>query len=654
MLAKLAARNVKRQVGNYLIYFITVSLTVALMFAINNVIFEKTMLTFMTDIKEFRIGLIVFSVIISLIVAFVLGYATSFMLKLRKREFGTYLTLGMTRKNVLCMFLLESLILCAVSLVTGLLLGLGLFQAIMAIVTNILGLEYVAAEYSLQGFLMTVGLTLAVFALSSVTSAIYLRRVDIYSLLHADKKSERKVRLPALWFATAAASLVVIIVSFLIFGNTMANSLTGGNISPFSALFSPIAIAVCIILFHIALSKSLFYMLLRSEKFKSKGANTFTLRTLSAKMSANSVMMGALAFLIAFSVIGANVSFAMQAFNKASLDRDYPFDATAEAEINNADAIPLDRAESIIADFVEIQSITSYTLYNSTDRAIYEQTPYKELSTYYPHDILISESDYDGLIGLRGSAPVDLKGGFAVAVDPGNIDDFAKYDFSQVVLRFGDLSLEFTGLIEMPMRFGQFFAAVVPDVAVNGLDAAYDCRAYMFKSGVKFDPAALRDALSYETRYSEMSDYVFLQTDFNIRAYAEQQLNAQSAVFIIAALYIAFTFVFMAMAILALKTLSDLEENKRRFDILFKIGASVAERRKALFRQTFAFFFVPFALPLLLSVPVGILCSNTMVTAGFAATGTAIASAGVALVITAVYALYFTATYLLAKRAVIG
>ena len=43
-MTKLAARNVKRQIGNYLIYFITVSLTVALMFAINNVIFEEQLL----------------------------------------------------------------------------------------------------------------------------------------------------------------------------------------------------------------------------------------------------------------------------------------------------------------------------------------------------------------------------------------------------------------------------------------------------------------------------------------------------------------------------------------------------------------------------------------------------------------------------------
>lgn len=111
MFAKLAFRNVKRQVGNYLIYFITVSLTVALMFAVNSAIFSEELLERASAIAELRAGLIALTVFISLIVALVLGYATSFMLKLRKREFGTYLTLGMTRKNILSVFLLESLIL---------------------------------------------------------------------------------------------------------------------------------------------------------------------------------------------------------------------------------------------------------------------------------------------------------------------------------------------------------------------------------------------------------------------------------------------------------------------------------------------------------------------------------------------------------------
>ena len=150
MLAKLAARNVRRQIGNYVIYFITVSLTVGLMFAVNGAIFEEQLVASAQAITELRMGLIAITVLVSLIVAFVLGYATSFMLRLRKREFGTYLTLGMTRKNILQIFVLETLILCSVALCAGLALGLLFYQGLMAVITNITDVPFTLAAYSLK------------------------------------------------------------------------------------------------------------------------------------------------------------------------------------------------------------------------------------------------------------------------------------------------------------------------------------------------------------------------------------------------------------------------------------------------------------------------------------------------------------------------
>ena len=95
MLFKLAFRNVKRQIGNYLIYFITVSLTVALIFSINNMIFSDVIrLTAESLGSAFetstRALLFMLSGFLSVVIAFVLGYATSFLLSRRKKEFGLW------------------------------------------------------------------------------------------------------------------------------------------------------------------------------------------------------------------------------------------------------------------------------------------------------------------------------------------------------------------------------------------------------------------------------------------------------------------------------------------------------------------------------------------------------------------------------------
>lgn len=124
MLCKLALRNVRRQVGNYLIYFMTVSFTVAMLFAVSNIIFSENLKRYTLMENDGKYALMGVVLLISFVVAFVLSYATSFLLKLRKREFGMYLTLGMTRKNILAVFLTENAILGILSLAAGLAVGL--------------------------------------------------------------------------------------------------------------------------------------------------------------------------------------------------------------------------------------------------------------------------------------------------------------------------------------------------------------------------------------------------------------------------------------------------------------------------------------------------------------------------------------------------
>ena len=123
MYFKLAVRNAKRQIQNYLIYFMTVALTVALLFAINNIICSGRLDIFVDRGESAKASLQILVVTISMIVAFVLGYATSFLLKQRKREFGTYLTLGMNRRDILMIFLAETAVICTIALGAGLAAG---------------------------------------------------------------------------------------------------------------------------------------------------------------------------------------------------------------------------------------------------------------------------------------------------------------------------------------------------------------------------------------------------------------------------------------------------------------------------------------------------------------------------------------------------
>lgn len=651
MLTKLAFRNIKRQIGNYLIYFITVSMTVALMFAVNNVIFSQQMMNHADNIAELKSGLIGVTVFVSLIVAFVLGYATSFMLKLRKREFGTYLTLGMTRGNILSIFVIETLIMGIAALLVGIFIGLFIYQGLMAILVHLMEMEIIFAAYSMKGLLLTVLLVTLIFVLSSLTSAVYLKKVSIYKLLHGDRVVEKNVKHPVLWFIVTVLSLAGIIACCILFYKGIDYTMQGKDGGAGMLMGSLFAIAALLVIFHTAFAKSIVSILMKNEGLCSKGTNTFMFRQLSGKLQANSLMAGALAFLIAFAVIGANFSFVQKVSDKASLDRRYPFDINANIDVTEPTHVSTDEAEKIISEYRKIKSKTPYELYCSGNSYLHSFTPFSGEGYDGLKDTYFKLSDINKLFAMMGREPIVLNEGEYLIF--ANITQIANSDFSQAVPHLNGKDYHYAGMLKDVPFFSYFYMSViVPDEAVEGMQTVNKNVAYDIEDG-KYDSGALYDRLSY--LYESDSGFSYQRCDYMIREYARAAQNNFSAIFIVGALYIAIVFVFMVMAVLALKTLSSLSEDTQRYNILYRLGADSKTQRKTLFRQIFSFFILPFAVPMLLSIPTGIVCTHIMKASGFVIQASEIVTnvCAIAVIMMVIYFLYFTATYLIAKKNII-
>ena len=111
MLNKLALRNVLRSARDYMVYFLTMMLVTAIMFAFHSLIFSEDLrqLFEMALLLAVLIGLASFFVV--LIVAWLINYMVRFILEKRSREFGIYLLIGMKKKEIAKLYLRESLLL---------------------------------------------------------------------------------------------------------------------------------------------------------------------------------------------------------------------------------------------------------------------------------------------------------------------------------------------------------------------------------------------------------------------------------------------------------------------------------------------------------------------------------------------------------------
>lgn len=103
MIFKLAFRNMKKSMSDYAVYFVTLIIGVSV-FYVFNAISDQTVVTqiFKSEydiIDLMRTTLSTASVIVSVVLAFLIVYASSYLMKRRKKEFGIYMLLGMGKKK---------------------------------------------------------------------------------------------------------------------------------------------------------------------------------------------------------------------------------------------------------------------------------------------------------------------------------------------------------------------------------------------------------------------------------------------------------------------------------------------------------------------------------------------------------------------------
>ena len=131
MLFKLSFRNMKKSFKDYAIYFLTLVLGVAIFYMFNSIDSQQAMIEVSQSTREMiqlliqMLGMV--SVFIAIVLGFLIVYANNFLINRRKREFGIYMSLGMGRRQISGIILLETILIGILSLAVGLFIGLCLY-----------------------------------------------------------------------------------------------------------------------------------------------------------------------------------------------------------------------------------------------------------------------------------------------------------------------------------------------------------------------------------------------------------------------------------------------------------------------------------------------------------------------------------------------
>ena len=263
--------------------------------------------------KTLQFGVIIVQ-IVSLVIIL---YANAFVMKNRSKEFGLYGILGLDRKNIQLLSLIELVLFAFVSVTLGIVLGMIFHRISFALLLGLIQYS-IGIEYSLQiGSIFYVYFTLAViFALVFFINATRLYMSRPLELLKEKKKGEKQGRFVA----------VRAIVGFVMLGTayTMSQAIE----SPVKALlYFFLAVLLVVIATYIlfdAGSIALLALLQKNKKLFYKPTNFISISNLKFRMRKNAAGLASVCVLSTMVLVTLATTVALQKGTTEKLDQNYP------------------------------------------------------------------------------------------------------------------------------------------------------------------------------------------------------------------------------------------------------------------------------------------------------------------------------------------
>lgn len=680
MLFKISLKNIRKSLKDYTVYFFTLILGVAIFYVFNAIDSQSVML----DVRENMMDIIKLmnnmlsgvSVFVSCILGFLIIYASRFLIKRRNKEFGIYLTLGMSKRKISAILFFETLVIGIVSLVAGLVIGTILSQFMSVIVANMFDADMTKFKFifSMKACIKTLIYFAIMYVLVMIFNTFSISRCKLIDLLNAGKKTE-KVTMKNPVVCTIVFVIGVGILSYAYWMVTRGVE----SINIINKIGVPIALG-CVATFLIFWSVSGF-MIRIFTSIKSvyyKGVNSFVLRQFCSKINTTvfSTTVICIMLFITISVLSAALSM------KDSLSKDldsmcpvdvqlakYSYDAMSEAyatsqNMNEKDREMLEDSKLSIIETLNnsgfdaqkyFKDVVEYNIYN-TGLTVKDTLGDINTDDYqFMADAIMpvmTIGDYNSVARLYGNSTYELNDDeYIIVADYKNMVMIRNQALKKGIIlsvngkeykpRYNECKDGFVKIGVQNMNDG---ILVVPDNAVKpqqvrnmGLSADYRADTKEERYSIETQLDNLMKNISFKKSFISWNSRIDL---------AESSVGLGALVTFIA-LYLGIIFLISSAAILALRELSDSADNKERYGMLRKLGVDERMIDMALFKQIGIFFAFPLILALIHSV-FGIKFINIILaTIGMSSMA---ASIGLTLAFVAViYGGYFLITYLCSR-----
>ena len=611
MLCKLSLSNIKKSIKDYAIYFVTLVLGVCIFYIFNSVDSQTAMLSVEASKSE-MIGLLTellsyVSVFVSFILGFLIIYASRFLIKKRNKEFGIYMTLGMSKGKISRLLLIETFLIGVISLAVGLFLGVILSQVTSIFVANMFeaSMDKFVFNFSMKALVKTIIYFGVIYFIVMIFNTIIINKNKLINLLHANKKQEKvKIRNPI-------KCIILFIISILMLG--VAYYLVTAGIDKLlrhsvNILLVPILLGIFgTVLFFYSVAGLILRVLSGCHGAYYKGLNTFIFKQISSKINTMVISISMICIMLFFTLCLLSSAFTIKNYFNNSINKYAPVDFemiwyhdSNNDKLDNQEIVNLLYSDLVLkGNIINLVSVSEYY----DDEFLYKESLgdyYSELVERYPlidyqaNVGIMTLTDYNKMADLLKFDRVKLGDNEYVIVS--NYEE-QLYNF---VLSRGNVIKVFNhelipakeecveGFSKIGGNPSNIGFIVVPDIVI---DSRADKDILVFGNYSVMDKDVI-DKL--DNRFADITEKN--NATFDTKNDIRMAATGLSSIITFISLYLGIIFLISSSAILALKELSDCLDDKNKYKILRQIGVSENDINKSLFKQTLIFFMMPLLL----------------------------------------------------------
>ena len=544
-------------------------------------------------------------IVIAIFSAIFLFYTYSFLIKRRVREFGLYSVLGMTKKQIARILILETIFIAVITLVFGLAFGL-LFDKLMLLVL----LKLFTAGVSF-GFVITpiaVFLTIllfgGIFFLLLIYTVVKISRLKIVALLKEENNGEREPK--------ARFILAILGLGLTGYGYYLAQTIQNPIKAITMFFVAVLAVIFGTYLIFMAVSIMVLKLMKNNKTFYYKPKNFISVSGLLYRMKRNAVGLANICILSTMVLVTMGTTSALYAGSEDAYNTRFPRDIiingyrSTEGKLTEIEK----NVKRAVQDAgVEAKDLVSYNMLNVVGRLNGTEISYET-------------GNVGSLDKLRTVVVIELKDYNKVSKEQKTlntgetllfIDKKGKYEANEITVQGVNLKIK-EKLTDFPGALGT--------AAANAFDTYYVV--VKDNTDVKKIESALKKKLNMSDEEGEVYNYVgfnisdktkeakvienFKQLEkegnINIEGKAENETNFKGfyASFLFIGVFISMIFVVSQVVIMYYKQISEGYEDKGKFGIMRKVGLTDRQIKQSIRSQVLMIFFAPLAIATLHTV----------------------------------------------------